>query len=52
MKKPKRILVLLYTMTALFLALSLYLVYFQLFVGPKIVDNSYNRRNYFDETLI
>lgn len=52
MKKPKRILVLLYTLTALFLALSLYLVYFQLFVGPKIVDNSYNRRNYFDETLI
>ncbi len=52
MKKPKRILFLLYAITALFLAMSLYLVYFQLIVGPKIVGNSYNRRNYIDETKI
>ncbi len=49
---PKRILVLLYAITAIFLAMCLYLVYFQLFTAPKIIGNPYNRRNYVDETLI
>lgn len=52
MKNTKRSLFLLYAITALFLSLCLYLVYFQLVVGPGIINNSYNRRNYVDETLI
>lgn len=51
-KNRNRILFLLVIVAVLFLAVSLYLVYFQLFEADELAANSLNRRNYIDESLV
>lgn len=48
----KRVTFLLIGLSTLFLAICLYLVYFQLFQAPKLVANEYNPRNNVDETRL
>lgn len=52
MKNKHRILFLLFVFSSLFLVMSLYLVYFQIFESQKLVVSSYNLRNQVDETKI
>ena len=51
-KNRHRILFLLVIVVVLFLAVSVYLVYFQLAEAKQLAAHSLNRRNYIDETLV
>lgn len=50
--KNRKIVFLLYTIIGLFLAVSLYLVYFQLFKSNDLNNDSRNARNFIDESTI
>ena len=51
-KNRHRILFLLVTVAVLFLSVSVYLVYFQLFQADDLAAHNLNRRNYIDETVV
>ncbi|MDO4604775.1 MAG: penicillin-binding transpeptidase domain-containing protein [Helcococcus sp.] len=50
--KNKKLVFLLYTIIALFLGISLYLVYFQLFKANPLNNDSRNARNFIDENIV
>lgn len=52
MKNFKRIRLLLVLVIIMFVGISLYLVYFQLFEAPDLNKHSANVRNYIDESSI